>query len=190
VDNLKRRNPPKTSKPSKTEKFNAEILHSPYREGVVEGKFSEVAGTDVVSPVRQPVPSMDCLETTTLLEFLKSLAIPAALRWCKQLSRGASRRGGHLVGLGSQGRPSVPSRFKGGQRPGEEVEGATPKPRLKPSIFLAPVPVGGVNNFVARDHGPIRCGAQNRVSSGQPAGYCVATAERSKNKKATVKGRL
>jgi hypothetical protein len=45
MDDLKRRNPPKTSKTSKTENFNAEILHSPYREGMVEGNFAEVAVT-------------------------------------------------------------------------------------------------------------------------------------------------
>lgn len=36
MDSLKRRNPPKTPK---LEKFNAEILPSPYREGEVEGSF-------------------------------------------------------------------------------------------------------------------------------------------------------
>jgi hypothetical protein len=43
VDSLKRRNPPKTSN---SEKFNAEILHSPYRGGEVEWRFRREATPD------------------------------------------------------------------------------------------------------------------------------------------------
>ncbi|SFC33946.1 hypothetical protein SAMN05216344_11492 [Polaromonas sp. OV174] len=191
MESLKRRNPPKTSKTSKTENFNAEILHSPYREGMVEGKFAEVAATDVVSPVQQSVRTNDCLEAAALLNFLKSLAIHADLAWCKQLNRDATSLVGHLVRFGSQSSPSVRSPLKGDHLLGVEVESATAKPSPNLSIFSMPVPTAGAEDLVARDLGDVLrelTGAQAPGSNGTPSGYSTATVERTENKKVTLKG--
>lgn len=148
MDSLKRRNPPKTPR---LEKFNAEILPSPYREGEVERGFQNGRVADLFGLEQQQPRALDRKEAAALVEVLKALRSHPAVAWCERMNSGAVRIGGRFLRFGWPGCPDVLGQLKDGRLLSVEVKGPTGKLRPEQAVFLDRVRAAGGVAFLARD---------------------------------------
>lgn len=148
MDSLKRRNSPKTPN---SEKFDAEILHSPYREREVERNFRSGKTPDLFGLNQQQPRDLDRKEAAALVEVLKALRTHPAVAWVARMNSGAVRIGGRFLRSGWPGCSDVLGQLKDGRLLGVEVKGPTGKLRPEQAVFLDRVRAAGGVAFLARD---------------------------------------